>query len=323
MKPELPAFDPTGLGGKVAVLMGGTAAEREISLQSGRAVMAALEAMRVDAVAIDSVSGWVSSLEAEKPAFAFIAVHGRGGEDGVLQATLESLGVPYSGSGVLGSALAMDKIRSKAVWRGVGVATAEFEYVDASFNGDLKNIFDSFAGPVFVKPASEGSSYGLSIVREARHLPIAVEQARKFDNSVLIERYIDGPEYTVAMLDGVELPSIRIETSREFYNYDAKYIDDDTRYCLPSGLSEQEEAEIQQLSRKAFAALGCSGWGRVDFMRDRISGEFYVLEVNTVPGLTDHSLVPKAAHAVGIDFQELVGGIINVSIIANSEPAIV
>jgi len=317
----LPIFDSAGLGGKVVVLSGGTAAERGISLQSGQAVMDALDAMKINAIAVDSANQLIATLEAEKPAFAFIAVHGRGGEDGVLQATLESMGIPYSGSGVLGSALAMDKIRSKAVWRGVDVSTPEFEYVDDNYCGDLKEMFARFGGPVFVKPASEGSSYGLSIVRDALELPVAVEAARKFDRSVLVERFIDGPEYTVAILDGVELPSVRIETSREFYDYDAKYVDDDTKFHLPSGLDEKEEAELQSLSRSAFSALGCSGWGRVDLMRDRESGQFYVLEVNTVPGLTDHSLVPKAAQAVGIDFQHLIGNIINVSVIAHSEAA--
>ena len=319
VKSTLPSFDPLGLGGRVAVLMGGTAAEREISLLSGQAVLDAFLAQKIDAFAVDTADNLVATLLTEKPVFAFIAVHGRGGEDGVLQATLESLGIPYSGSGVLGSALAMDKVRSKALWKGVGVATADFEQVDDSYEGDVCELFEKFNGAAFVKPASEGSSFGLSVVRTAKALPAAVESARKFDRNVLVEQYIDGPEYTVGILEGAQLPSICIETQREFYNYEAKYQDDDTHFGLPSGLNESEEQEVQELARQAFNMLGCSGWGRVDLMRDRYSGQFFVLEVNTVPGLTDHSLVPKAAQAVGISFQQLIANILNAAIIANTE----
>ncbi len=319
LKNAQPMFDSAGLGGKVAVLMGGTAAEREVSLQSGRAVLAALESLKVETIAIDTAKDFIPTLIEERPAFAFIAVHGRGGEDGTLQAVLEQLNIRYSGSGVLGSALAMDKIRSKTLWQGSGVATASFEYVDDHYTGDLCAMFDRFDGPVFVKPAAEGSSFGLSVARTRQELPVAVERARKFDRNVLIEKFIDGPEYTVALLDGIELPSICIETNREFYDYQAKYEDDDTRFRLPSGLSAAEEAVVQSLARQAFDALACSGWGRVDLMRDRATGEFYVLEANTVPGMTSHSLVPKAAEAVGLDFPRLVGNIINASIIACSK----
>lgn len=315
MKPAPITLKSETLGGRIAVLMGGTAAEREISLNSGRAVLNALLEQGIDAFAIDTSENLMATLKTEAPAFAFIAVHGRGGEDGVLQATLENLGVPYSGSGVLGSALAMDKARAKALWKGVGVSTADFRQIDESFESHsgkkLEELFGLFDGPVFVKPAKEGSSFGLGVAKNAQELREAIDNASQFDRHILLEQYINGPEYTVGILDSVELPSICIETQREFYNYAAKYQDDDTYFGLPSGLNDDEEQEIQQLARLAFDELGCAGWGRVDVMRDKASGRFYVLEVNTVPGMTDHSLVPKAAQAAGISFPELIIRIID------------
>ena len=319
-------FDAAGLGGRVVVFAGGDAAEREISLASGREVFEALQRMKVDVSLIDTADDFLPALLDDRPAFAFIAVHGRGGEDGVLQGLLEFLQIPYSGSGVQGSSLAMDKVQSKRVWRSCGVSTAGFLAIDGEVLQGLDESEQAFAEffaqlgeRIFVKPAKEGSSFGMSLASNAEELKSAVERAVNFDESVLLESYISGPEYTVPLLGGAILPSIRIETGRDFYDYQAKYEDDDTRFFLPSGLSHSDEQAIQALARSAFEALGCSGWGRVDVMRDQASGEFYVLEVNTVPGMTDHSLVPKSAKAAGMSFDELVAAIINVAWLRHEE----
>lgn len=313
--------DVAGLGGVIVVLAGGAAAERDISLASGKAIYSALLKLNIAVELIDMVDGFVQRLLEIKPVFAFIAVHGRGGEDGVLQATLESLQIPYSGSPVLGSALAMDKIRSKCVWQSAGVPTAEFRYLGLEqgqtqeVSLDCGEIIEALGEKLFVKPANEGSSFGMSYVKSAEQLAAAIDAAKEFDSSILIEQFVDGPEYTQPILMGYELPAIRIETQREFYDYQAKYQDDDTGFFLPSGLSSAEELELRQLCLKAFRVVGCKGWGRVDVMRDRRSGQFKILEVNTVPGMTDHSLVPKSAAAVGMSFEDLVAGIINVALI--------
>ena len=297
--------------GQIAVLLGGNTSEREVSLESGRAVIESLQASGLDAVAIDSANNVVAQLQAMNPAFAFIALHGRGGEDGTMQALLESLDIPYSGSGVLGSALAMDKVRSKNVWRGLDLPTPAYEMLaeDADFSAVLARLGDV----VFVKPADEGSSVGLAMVSDAEALKQAYHHAAQYGVDIFAEQYIDGPEYTVSILEGFELPSIRIATKREFYSYEAKYQDDDTEFFIPSGLEASDELHLQQLARAAFDALDCRCWGRIDFMRDQNSGQFYLLEANTVPGLTNHSLVPMAASAAGLDFELLMANIIQLS----------
>ena len=289
--------------GKVAVLMGGPSGEREVSLKSGNAVLAALKRKGVDAQGFDADSSTLRLLEDGKFDRVFIALHGRWGEDGVIQGALEVLDIPYTGSGVLGSALGMDKLRSKYLWSAAGIATPAYAMLEAGT--DLDKVITKLGLPLFVKPAREGSSLGVSKARNVAELKSAWEMAAKYDDNVLAEQFIDGAELTCGILGDLALPLIKIETDREFYDYEAKYILDTTRYLCPCGLPAHEERAIQDLARRAFAALGCSGWGRVDFMRDK-AGHAYVLEVNTVPGMTDHSLVPKAARQAGMDFDELV-----------------
>lgn len=294
--------------GTVAVLLGGRSAEREISLQTGATIVAALTSLGCAVREVDpAVDGWVAQLEGVS--FAFNALHGPGGEDGVIQGALETLRVPYSGSGVLGSALAMDKQRSKQLWQGVGVATGGF--VTLAADTDWEAVIARF-GKVFVKPACEGSSVGMAPAATPAALAAAYRNAAAFGNTVLAEQFINGPEYTVAVLGNETLPSIRMETDREFYDYEAKYLADDTRYHCPSDLQAADEAEASALALAAFRSLGCSVWGRVDLMRDA-DGRFYVLEVNTIPGMTSHSLVPMAARAVGMSIAELVRRIVELS----------
>ena len=306
------SVDALKINGRVAVLMGGNAAEREVSLASGNAVTASLASMDVDVIAIDTAGDVIADLQAAKPDFAFIALHGKGGEDGTMQALLEKMAIPYSGSGVLGSALAMDKVRSKNVWRGLSLPTPEFACLEAT--SDFDAVLTMLGGAAFVKPADEGSSIGMSLVKTADELKAAYQATVESGVTIFAEQWIDGPEYTLTILEGHELPSIRIATQREFYNFEAKYQDDDTQFFIPSGLNTDEEAFLQQLSKEAFYSLGCSGWGRVDFMRDKSSGQFYLLEVNTVPGLTDHSLVPMSASAAGLNFNALIANIIHLSV---------
>jgi D-alanine-D-alanine ligase len=296
--------------GRVAVLLGGSSAEREVSLNSGQTVVDALQSMGLDVVKVDPAeAGWVDKLQ--EVSFAFIVLHGPGGEDGSMQGTLQTLGIPYSGSGVLGSALAMDKKRSKQLWQGIGLATPEF--VVLCEDSDWQAVIGQL-GKVFVKPACEGSSFGMSIADSASALQESYKLARQYAGEVLAERYVKGPEYTLAVLGDVALPSIRLETENEFYDYDAKYISADTGYYCPSGLSANEEEEIAALALGAFYSLGCSVWGRVDFMRDDATGRFFVLEANTVPGMTSHSLVPMAAQAAGLDIVALVQRIAELSL---------
>ena len=306
------SVDVPKINGRVAVLMGGNAAEREVSLASGNSVITGLKAMGVDVVGIDTANNVVEALQAQHPDFAFIALHGKGGEDGTMQALLEKMNIPYSGSGVLGSALAMDKVRSKNVWRGLSLSTPAFACLDEA--SDFDAVLTALGGTAFVKPADEGSSIGMSLVKTADELKAAYQNTVEHGVTIFAEQWIDGPEYTVTILDGFELPSIRIATQREFYNFEAKYQDDDTQFFVPSGLNAGEEALLQNLAKEAFYSLGCSGWGRVDFMRDKDSGQFYLLEANTVPGLTDHSLVPMAAAAVGLNFNALIANIIHLSV---------
>lgn len=294
--------------GPVAVLLGGRSAERDISLLSGATVVAALASLGCDVRRVDPATpGWIAQLEGVS--FAFNALHGPGGEDGVIQGALETLQIPYSGSGVLGSALAMDKQRSKQLWQGTGIATAGFVVLTAATDWDA--VMARF-GKVFVKPACEGSSVGMAPASNAAELEAAWREAAVYGNTVLAEQFIDGPEYTVAVLGQEALPSIRMETDRAFYDYEAKYLSDETRYHCPSGLDANAEAEVATLALAAFRALDCAIWGRVDLMRDR-DGRFYVLEVNTIPGMTSHSLVPMAAAAVGLSIAALVRRIVELS----------
>lgn len=289
--------------GKVAVLYGGTSAERKVSLAGGVAVLEALRARGVDAVGIDVGRGIVPQLEALAPDRVFIVLHGPGGEDGTLQGALEFLGLPYTGSGVLASALAMDKMRTKQLWLGLGLPTAGFAVLEA--DTDWQRSLDSLGGVAMVKPTREGSSIGMARAATAEELGAAWRAAAALGDEVIAEAWLSGAEYTVAILDGEALPPIRLETDRGFYDYEAKYLADDTRYLCPCGLPPEREEELKALSLAAFDSLGCSGWGRVDLMLDG-SGNFQLLEVNTVPGMTDHSLVPMAAKALGIGFDELV-----------------
>lgn len=297
--------------GRVAVLMGGTSSEREVSLNSGANVLEALRARGIDAQAVDGIPALIEALVAKKFDRVFNILHGNkgGGEDGVLQGLLEALGVPCTGSGVLGTALAMDKIRSKQVWLSLGLSTPR--YVRLSPGQDVHQAARSLGLPVIVKPACEGSSVGVSRVFSDADLDAAVELAARYPGELLVEQLIEGQELTVGILGEQTLPSIRIVPAGEYYDYHAKYVSDDTQYLCP-GLEGDAEAEVRALAFAAFQAVGCSGWSRVDVMRDK-AGKFYLLEVNTAPGMTSHSLVPKAAREVGIDFETLCWRILETS----------
>ena len=288
--------------GKVAVLLGGKSAERDVSLKSGGMVLKALRAKGVDAYAFDPKARDFAALEKERFERVFIALHGRFGEDGTVQGILEWLGIPYTGSGVLASALAMDKLRTKRIWQAEGLPTAP--YAILTKESDLKAVARRLGMPLFVKPASEGSSVGMTKVKRAADLDEAFSLAVNYDSVVIAEKFINGPELTVGILGDEVLPIIRIETPREFYDYEAKYIADDTRYLIPCGLPKAKEKQLQALCLKAFRALGCTGWGRVDLMLSR-QDRPYLLEINTSPGMTDHSLVPMAARAVGLSYEDL------------------
>ncbi|HET7832766.1 MAG TPA: D-alanine--D-alanine ligase [Gallionella sp.] len=294
--------DPQSLG-KVAVLFGGRSAEREVSLKSGAAVLAALQRSGVNAHPFDPAVQNLQALADEGFDRAFIALHGRFGEDGTVQGALELLGIPYTGSGVLASALGMDKWRTKLVWQAAGLPVPKYELLTAQ--NDWNAVVQSLGLPLFVKPANEGSSVGISKVKTIEDLPRAYEKAARHDSLVLAESFIGGGEYTAAILNDQALPVIKIEPANEFYDYEAKYLRDDTSYQCPSGLSAEQEAEMQRLARQAFALIGGRGWGRVDFLMST-SGQPYALEVNTAPGMTDHSLVPMAARQAGISFEQLV-----------------
>ncbi len=302
--------------GRVAVLMGGDSAERQVSLQSGDAVVTALRTAGFNVTPIDTQRDAVTQIVQAAPDFCFIALHGGDGENGTIQALLELLGIPYTGSGVLGSALAMDKLRSKQLWQSLGLATPAWCLVSGE-DWDCAEILAELGGEVFVKPVCEGSSFGMSRANTSAQLRDAVAVAQRYGSSVLVERFIRGPEYTVAILEGQRLPSICIQTEREFYDFEAKYKDDNTRFTVPSGLAGDEEEKLQALALQAFRALGCEGWGRVDFMRDQASGEFFLLEANTVPGLTSHSLVPMAASAAGKSFAGLLEEVIALGLVRN------
>ena len=292
--------------GRVAVLMGGWSAEREVSLVSGRAVLEGLRARGVDAHAVDMGRDVLRVLADGGYDRVFNVVHGRGGEDGELQGLLEIAGIPYTGSGVLGSALAMDKYRSKLVWQALDLPTPAFRLIASE--SDLEAAA-ALGFPLMVKAALEGSSIGVYRVEDAAGLRDAWQRAAACDSHVMAEACIQGEEYTASILGGRPLPLIRLETPHVFYDYEAKYQADDTRYLIPCGLAEAEEQRLQALCLRAFEALGASGWGRVDLMRDG-EGNPWLIEVNTVPGMTDHSLVPMAARAVGMDFPDLVWAIL-------------
>ncbi len=289
--------------GKVAVLFGGRSAEREVSLKSGSAVLAALQRSGVDAHAFDPAQRDLVDLKKEKFDCVFIALHGRYGEDGTVQGALELLGIPYTGSGVMASAIAMDKWRTKLVWQAVGLPVPEYEALTGPT--DWNAVADHLDLPLFVKPASEGSSVGVTKVKKLEDLPGAYAEAAKHDKVVIAESFMNGGEYTVAILNGRALPVIKIEPANEFYDYEAKYLRDDTRYLCPCGLNAEDESEMQRLALQAFQLIGGQGWGRVDFLRDE-HGKPFLLEVNTAPGMTDHSLVPMAARQAGISFEQLV-----------------
>lgn len=296
--------------GKVAVLMGGTSAEREVSLKSGAAVMAALQQRQVDAHAIDVGSDSLQQLLAGEYDRCFVILHGRGGEDGTMQGALELMGLPYTGSGLMASALGMDKWRSKLLWKAAELPVPACLVLKE--NSDFIAVEQQLGLPLFVKPANEGSSVGISKVTVSGELFAAYHKAADHDDVVLAEQYIGGGEYTVAILGGEALPVVKIEPTGEFYDYEAKYLSDNTVYRCPCGLTSDKEKQLQQLALQAFDVLGCSGWGRIDILLDD-DGEEYLLEANTLPGMTDHSLVPMAAKAAGIDFAELVWRILESS----------
>lgn len=294
----------------IAVLYGGNSAEREVSLNSGKAVAQGLKKAGFNVVLIDTKDTLLTELVAQNIKHVFIALHGRGGEDGCLQGALEYLGITYTGSNVLGSALSMDKVRSKQMFKACNIPTAAFTVVTKQDLAtlDVKKQLDDLGGKVMVKPAHEGSSIGMAMADSPEKLHNALIEAFGFDGDVLLEAWIDGPEYTVAILGDEALPAIHMETPREFYDYEAKYQSNSTLYHCPCGLSESEEEKIKALSLQAFKATGASGWGRVDLMKDH-EGKWQILEVNTVPGMTETSLVPKAAKVKGIAFSELVARI--------------
>ncbi|MEP1554276.1 MAG: D-alanine--D-alanine ligase [Paraglaciecola sp.] len=301
--------------GKVAVMFGGNSAEREVSLKSGKAVLNSLLEVGVNAHEFDPAEKPLTDLLVEKFDRVVIMLHGRGGEDGSLQGALQQLNIPYTGTEVLGSALCMDKIRSKQVWQSLGLPTAKYKIADKrSYDaGSCKVIMDSLGNEVMVKPAQEGSSIGMAKVDNAQQLETAIQDAFKYDNKVLIEQFVHGSEYTVSILNGEALPSISMTTPRVFYDYAAKYQADSTVYSCPSGLSPQKEAALAELALEAFDAVAGSGWGRVDFMQDKL-GKLYLLEANTVPGMTEKSLVPMAAKQAGLSFTDL-----SLAILATSE----
>lgn len=289
--------------GRVAVLFGGSSAERAVSLKSGAAVLAALQAAGVDAYGIDAGAQLAEQLLSERPDRVFIALHGRGGEDGSLQGLLESLRIPYTGSGVMASAIGMDKLRTKQIWQSLGLPTPA--YAMLRDGEQCAEIVERLGTPLIIKPLHEGSSIGMAKADSLQQLQDAWQGAQSYDSEALVEQWIQGAEFTVAVLDGQALPPIRLRTPHTFYDYEAKYQANDTQYLCPCGLPPEQEAQLKALSLRAFEAVGCKGWGRVDVMQDE-QGNFYLLEVNTVPGMTDHSLVPMAAKATGLSFADLV-----------------
>ena len=297
--------------GKVAVLLGGTSAEREISLQSGAAILRGLLAAGVDAHAFDPKERPLADLQKEGFDRAFIALHGRGGEDGTMQGALQLMGLPYTGTRVLGAALAMDKVRTKQVWQAMGLPTASYRHISS---GDLESLdaealLEELGGKLIVKPSHEGSSVGMAKVTNVAELREALDAAAVYDTELLLEQWIEGEDYTVTVLGDQVLPAIRLNTPHVFYDYEAKYQSSTTEYHCPCGLDEASEMALRSLAKTAFDAVGVTGWGRVDLMRDN-QGNWFLLEVNTVPGMTEKSLVPMAAREAGLDFSQLVVAIL-------------
>ena len=289
--------------GKVAVLMGGQSAEREVSLNSGKAVLAGLQRGGINAHAVDPGDNIVEDLKSGQFDRAFIILHGRGGEDGVIQAVLETLAIPYTGSGVQASALAMDKLRTKLLWLGAELPTPAFVVLENEQS--LSQVEPKLGFPVIVKPVHEGSSIGISRAENEQELIAAWKEAAKYDSEIIAEAWVTGGEYTATILNDEALPIVKMETDSEFYDYEAKYLSNDTRYLCPCGLDSDKEKAMQAMALKAFKALGARGWGRIDFMLNE-QGEPGLIEANTVPGMTDHSLVPMAAKQAGISFDQLV-----------------
>lgn len=288
--------------GKVAVMMGGSSAEREVSLMSGSGVLAALQSKGVDAHAFDPAQKPLSALKEEGFTRVFNILHGPFGEDGTLQGALEALGLPYTGCGVMASAICMDKWRTKLLWKGAGLPIPAFELLND--DSDFDAIEQQLGLPIFVKPSTEGSSIGVTKVKAHGGLKAAYEEARQYDSIVIAEQFIGGGEYTCAVIDGQAYPTIKIEPATEYYDYQAKYFRDDTVYRCPSGLTADVEARARELALQAFKVLGCQGWARIDFLMDEQDG-IYLLEANTNPGMTSHSLVPMAARAEGLSYEDL------------------
>lgn len=300
---------------KIAVLLGGTSAEREVSLNSGKAVLEALLNQGYDAHSIDPKEYNVANLKKDGFHRVFNILHGRGGEDGTMQGLLEQIGLPYTGCGVMASALTMDKMRTKMLWKAFGLPVADMEVVTRETFADLdpQAVVDKLGLPLMVKPSLEGSSVGLTKVKAVDELKSAVEYALKFDNTILIEEWLAGDELTVPVLDSQVLPAICIVPEGEFYDYNAKYISDNTQYFCPAGLAPEREQELAILVKRAYDAVGCRGWSRIDVMCDA-KGDFRLVEVNTNPGMTSHSLFPKSAASVGISFEQLVVKILELSV---------
>ncbi|BFU62523.1 MULTISPECIES: D-alanine--D-alanine ligase [Rodentibacter] len=299
---------------KIAVLLGGTSAEREVSLNSGKAVLEALVNQGYNAHPIDPKVYDVANLKKDGFDRVFNILHGRGGEDGTMQGLLEQIGLPYTGCGVMASALTMDKMRTKMLWKAFGLPVAEMEVVTRETFAELdpQAVVDKLGLPLMVKPSLEGSSVGLTKVKTVEELKSAVEFALKFDRTILIEEWLAGDELTVPVLDNQVLPAIRIVPEGEFYDYEAKYISDNTQYFCPAGLTLEREQELALLVKRAYDAVGCRGWSRIDVMCDA-KGDFRLVEVNTNPGMTGHSLFPKSAATVGISFEQLVVKILELS----------
>ena len=287
--------------GKVAVLMGGDSNERAVSLLSGEAVLHALKRLGINAEAFDPSSRDINEIQSYNR--VFITLHGRGGEDGSVQAFLKSKNVAYTGSDSLSSAIGMDKIKTKLLWRSLNIPTPDFLQVNEKTS--YIEILDAISVPFFIKPSNEGSSIGIDKIKNEKQYQEAFLKTSKIDTNVIVEKFVDGEEFTVAIVNGKTFPVIKIKPSNEFYDYEAKYIKDDTQYICPSGIEKNKEASISEEALKAFKAVGCSSWGRVDFMMDK-AGRHYFIEVNTSPGMTSHSLVPMAAKEVGINFDQLV-----------------
>ena len=299
---------------KIAVLLGGTSAEREVSLNSGAAVLAALQSQGFDAHPIDPKEFPVATLKEQGFDRVFNILHGRGGEDGTMQGLLEQIGLPYTGCGVMASALTMDKMRTKMLWKAFGLPVAEMEIVTRENRAqlDAQAVVAKLGLPLMVKPSLEGSSVGLTKVKAVDQLAAAVDLALQYDNTILIEEWLAGDELTVPVLGGEVLPAVRIVPAGEFYDYEAKYISDNTQYFCPAGLSPEREQELNALVKRAYDVVGCRGWSRIDVMTDA-QGKFRLVEVNTNPGMTSHSLFPKSAATVGYSFEQLVVKILELS----------